>query len=111
MSAATAFVPLKSLLERYRSGLGASMSRLLFIMLATVGLVLFALANTEHVELSFIVGQTRIRLIFLLMMSFTTGGLSAIVYQAVVAARGRRSRKRQTRLVVRRVDVEEGDAE
>ena len=87
------------------------MIRLLFIMLATAGLVLFALANTEHVELSFIVGQTRIRLIFLLMMSYTTGALSAAVYQAVVAARGRKPKKPSRSIVVRRLDVDESEAE
>jgi uncharacterized integral membrane protein len=110
MAAAKAFVPLKKQDEPYRWDRGANMMRLLFIMLATVGFVLFALANTEHVELSFIVGQTRIRLIFLLMMGFATGGLSALLYQAVVAARGR-SRKQKVRLGVRRVEVDEGEAE
>jgi uncharacterized integral membrane protein len=86
------------------------MSRLLIIMLATIGLVLFALANTEHVELSFVVGQTSVRLIFLLMLSFGVGALFALLYQAVAAARGR-ARKQKARVAVRRVSFEESEAE
>lgn len=84
------------------------MMRLLFIMLATIGFVLFALANTEHVELSFIVGQTEIRLIFLLMLSFGVGALAALVHQAVATARLRAQKQRER---MKRIAIEEAEAE
>jgi uncharacterized integral membrane protein len=84
--------------------------RLFLMMLMTIGLVLFAFFNTERVELSFIVGQTEVRLIFLLMTSFVGGALSGLLYQAAIGAR-RRARKQRIRVAVKRLALERGDAE
>ena len=82
------------------------MMRLFLMMLMTVGLVLFAFSNTERVELSFIVGQTEVRLIFLLMTSFVSGALAGLFLQTV-----RRARKQKIRVAVRKLALQRGDAE
>jgi uncharacterized integral membrane protein len=85
------------------------MLRLLFMVSMTVGLVLFAFMNAERVELSFIVGQTEVRLIFLLMTSFVSGALAAVVYRSAMGAR--RARDKRIRVSVKRLTLERGDAE
>ena len=53
------------------------MIRLLLAIVTTVGVVVFVMVNTHHVPLSFIVGPpVRIRMIFLLMVTFIAGMLT-----------------------------------
>jgi len=58
------------------------MKRLVFIVLLTAIVTLFAVANSHHVELSFIFGApVRMRMIFLLAGVFTAGVISTISFQ------------------------------
>jgi uncharacterized integral membrane protein len=69
------------------------MSRLLLAAAATITLVLFAMANSHHVELSYIVGEPiRIRLIFLVACAYAAGMATSYFYQ-LVAQLGRRRRR------------------
>ncbi len=52
------------------------MLRLLLAMVATVTVVVFVMVNSHHVALSVVVGPpVKIRLIFLLMLTFILGSL------------------------------------
>ena len=58
------------------------MKRLISIMLLTVIVTLFAVANSHHVELSFIFGApVRMRMVFLLAGVFAAGVISTISFQ------------------------------
>lgn len=73
------------------------MAQLVVAVLSTVALVLFAMANTHDVELSYVVGSPiRIRLIFLLAVAFLSGVVSTLFYQMVsrVALTARRRAQR-----------------
>ena len=69
------------------------MAQLITAVLSTIALVLFAMANTHDVELSYVVGSPiRIRLIFLLAVAFFAGIVCTLLYQMVsrVASEARR---------------------
>jgi uncharacterized integral membrane protein len=68
------------------------MLRVAFIILATAGFVVFGLSNVHRVGLRFVVGETDVRLIFLLMTSFIVGAFVTVMYQMVESARRRSSR-------------------
>ncbi len=54
------------------------MFRLFAAILATVSAVVFIMANTHHVRISFVVGSpVQIRLIFLLMITFVAGAVAS----------------------------------
>jgi uncharacterized integral membrane protein len=74
------------------------MLRVATIILATVGFVVFALSNVHRVGLRFVVGETDVRLIFLLMTSFIVGAFVTVMYQMVESAR-RRSPRGKIRVV------------
>jgi uncharacterized integral membrane protein len=80
------------------------MIRVALIILATMAFVAFALANTQRVGLSFVVGETDVRLIFLLMTSFTVGAFAAILRQMVESAR-RRAQRNRIRVVRKRATL------
>ena len=86
------------------------MMRLVLLMLATIAFVVFALANTERVELSFVIAQTEIRLIFLLVTSFATGALAALFQQTMAGAR-RRAQRQRIRIAARRAALNQAEAE
>jgi uncharacterized integral membrane protein len=67
------------------------MVRLLFAILATIGLVVFVMVNTHHVSLSFIVGPPiQIRMIFLLVCTFTVGALTTLFLMMGLRLRAKR---------------------
>jgi uncharacterized integral membrane protein len=68
------------------------MLRVAIIILGTMGFVVFALSNTHRVGLSYIVAETEVRLIFLLMTSFAVGAFMTTMYQMVESARRRAER-------------------
>jgi uncharacterized integral membrane protein len=88
----------------------AAMMRLFLMMLATVALVTFALANTERVELSFLFGQTETRLIFLLATAFAAGATAAHFYLTLAGAR-RRAQQQRMRVAMERAALKELEAE
>ena len=60
------------------------MAQLIVAVGLTVCVVIFSMSNTHHVDLGWVVGEPiRIRLIFLLVLSFVGGGLSTVFYQLV----------------------------
>jgi uncharacterized integral membrane protein len=63
-------------------------------MLVTVVFVAFGLSNTHRVQLSFVVGQTEVRLIFLLLVSFASGVLTIFLRKAMRDARDRALERR-----------------
>jgi uncharacterized integral membrane protein len=65
------------------------MVRLFLTILTTMALVAFGMSNTHRVLLSFVVGETEVRLIFLLLVSFAGGVLSILLHTAVTDARQR----------------------
>jgi uncharacterized integral membrane protein len=77
------------------------MLRVILIIVATMGVVAFSLANTQRVGLSFVVGNTEVRLIFLMMTSFGAGGFIAMLYQMVESA-GRRAQRNRMRVAMKR---------
>jgi uncharacterized integral membrane protein len=74
------------------------MLRVATIILATAGFVVFALSNVHRVGLRFVMGETDVRLIFLLMTSFVVGAFVTVMYQMVESAR-RRSLRGKIRVV------------
>jgi uncharacterized integral membrane protein len=88
-----------------------AMGRIALAFLATVLFVSFALSNTHHVELSFVVGRpVEIRLIFLLAISFGSGVIASLFYQLWLDA-NRRAHQRKARLQLRRAEFGREDAE
>ena len=77
------------------------MLRVILIVVATIGVVAFSLANTQRVGLNFVVGGTEVRLIFLMMSSFGGGAFIAMLYQMVETAR-RRAEKNKIRVAIKR---------
>jgi uncharacterized integral membrane protein len=65
------------------------MVRLLLTILTTTALVAFGLSNTHRVLLSFVVGETEVRLIFLLLVSFASGVVTILLHTALTDARHR----------------------
>jgi len=67
------------------------MFRLILAIVATVTAVVFVMANTHHVEISFVFGApVRVRMIFLLMVTFLTGVVTAGLWGLVSNVRWRR---------------------
>lgn len=72
------------------------MERLLAILLGTFVALLFAVANSHHVELSLIFGApVRMRMIFLLAGTFVAGVISTIVFQGYRELRRQREERNQ----------------
>jgi uncharacterized integral membrane protein len=65
------------------------MVRLFLTVLTTVVFVAFALSNTNPVPFSFVVGETQVRLILLLLVAFAGGVLTILVNTALKDARDR----------------------
>jgi uncharacterized integral membrane protein len=65
------------------------MVRLFLTILTTITLVAFGMSNTHRVQFSFVVGETEVRLIFLLLVSFAGGVLSILLHTALTEARHR----------------------
>jgi uncharacterized integral membrane protein len=87
------------------------MLQLLVAVMLTVTAVMFAMANTHHIELNFVVGDpVEVRLIFLLLATFMAG--STVSYLHVLLTRVTRGlqRRREKRIVHRR-RVLEGELE
>lgn len=74
------------------------MLRVAIIILMTMGFVAFALSNAHSVGLSFVFGETDVRLIFLLMTSYASGAFVTMMYQMVESA-SRRARRGKIRVV------------
>jgi uncharacterized integral membrane protein len=71
------------------------MLQLIVAAVVTILVVLFAMANNQHVELNYIVGEPlRIRLIFLLACVFAAGMVTSYFYQMVSQMNRRRRRIR-----------------
>lgn len=71
------------------------MVQLILAAIATVLVVLFAMANNEHVELNYVFGEPiRIRMIFLLACVFMAGMLTSYFYQVISQMNRRRRRMR-----------------
>ncbi len=76
-------------------------ARIVYTILATIACLAFALSNTQHVEVSFVIGEpVETRLIFVLVISFGLGVLTSSYYRmAQDAKRHLKQRKmRQLRL-------------
>ena len=84
------------------------MLQLIVAVVLTVAVVLFGMANSHHVELSYVWGEPiRIRMIFLLAIAFLAGAVTSYLYQ--MANRVSRRSRRVSRDLVRPSDY--GDAE
>lgn len=84
------------------------MLQLIVAVVVTVAVVLFGMANSHHVELSYVWGEpVRIRMIFLLAIAFLAGSVTTYLYQ--MANRVSRRSRRVSREIVRPSDY--GDAE
>ena len=60
------------------------MSKLALAVLVTIGIVAFSIANSTHVQLSFVVGRpVQIRLIFLLICAFFVGMAVPVFHRLV----------------------------
>jgi uncharacterized integral membrane protein len=71
------------------------MLQLLIAVIVTIAVVLFAMANSHDVELSYIVGEPiRIRMIFLLGCVFLAGWVTAYFYNVLAQMNRRRRRVR-----------------
>jgi uncharacterized integral membrane protein len=70
------------------------MLRVAIMIVGTMAFVVFALSNTHRVGLSYVVAETDVRLIFLLMTSFASGAFATMMYQMVGSARRRARRGR-----------------
>jgi uncharacterized integral membrane protein len=71
------------------------MLQLVLAIIATITAVLFAMANSHDVELSYIVGEPiRIRMVVLLAGVFVAGWVGATFYQMVAQVTRRRRRVR-----------------
>jgi uncharacterized integral membrane protein len=86
------------------------MLRLVPIVLATVALVVFALSNAQQVALHFVLGQTELPLIFLLVASFAGGAITVFLFSVVSEAERRalekKMRIRMNRAALSHVEVE-----
>ena len=77
------------------------MVQLILAVVSTVAFVVFCMANTHHVELSYVFGEPlKIRLIFLLTIAFLCGSLGTVFYQ-LTARVIRRASDRERRLRLR----------
>lgn len=86
------------------------MLQLVVAVLLTILAVMFAMANTHHVELNFVLGEpVEVRLIFLLAVTYAAGGATAYLY-GLFNRVSRGLRRRRDRLMEKR-DVVEGELE
>jgi len=78
------------------------MFRLILAIVATVSAVVFVMANTHQVEISFVLGApARVRLIFLLMVTFLAGLITSWLWGLIAHVRWRsrvRNELRQERV-------------
>jgi uncharacterized integral membrane protein len=81
------------------------MLRVTIIILATAAFVVFAFSNVHRVGLRFVVGETDVRLIFLLMTSFAVGAFVTVMHQMVESAR-RRALRDKLRVVKARAALD-----
>lgn len=63
------------------------MVRLILMVLITGAFVAFAWSNTNPVPFSFVVGETEVRLILLLLICFAAGVLTILVHTSLKDAR------------------------
>ena len=74
------------------------MFRLILAIVATVSAVVFVMANTHEVELSFVIGSpVRVRLIFLLMLTFLAGLITSWLWGLIAQVRWRRRVRKELR--------------
>ncbi len=70
------------------------MFRLVVAMTATMAAVVFVMTNTHHVKMSFVFGSgVRVRLIFLLMITFLLGAIASRFFSMILNLRFRRLSK------------------
>ena len=75
------------------------MGQLILAIGLTVAVVGFAMSNTSHVELDALVGEPiRIRLIFLLLIAYFSGAITAFFYQMIRRVVRKAERRRQFHL-------------
>jgi uncharacterized integral membrane protein len=71
------------------------MAKILGAMAVIVTFLAFALSNTEHVRLSFVLGPpVEIRLIFLVLVAFASGAGAALFHRMVSDTRRRNELRR-----------------
>ena len=87
------------------------MVQLFFAIVATVVVVVFAMANTHHVQLSFALGAPfHVRLITLLVVAYAGGLITAWFYTMIVKVR-RNSELRRRREIARTIQTAEVEGE
>ena len=82
------------------------MARLLPIILMTIVVVAFALSNARRVALNFVLGETELPLIVLILTSFAAGGAAVLVYSLLRSAE-RKALKKKLRVELRRRSFDE----
>ena len=83
------------------------MARLTLTVLITVVIVIFSLANSHHVQLSFVVGKPiEIRLVFLLNCAFFMGMIVPVFHQLIQRVKREKKIKQEKELqqVLHQVD-------
>lgn len=79
------------------------MTRLIVSIVATIVFVGFAMANTHHVALSFVIGApVEIRMIFLLLTTLVIGMTIPVGFQVI--RRARQARRRQLAMQIRQAE-------
>lgn len=74
------------------------MFRLILAVVATISAVVFVMANTHEVELSFVIGApVQVRLIFLLMLTFLAGLITSWLWGLISQVRWRRRVRNELR--------------
>jgi uncharacterized integral membrane protein len=87
------------------------MARIVMTIVATAIFVAFSLSNTQHVEVSFVVGRPiEVRLIFLLLITFGSG-IVATVFHRLLTDASRRAQHRRIRLQLMRANQQRELAE
>ena len=90
------------------------MLRLVLAMAATVSAVVFVMANTHHVKISFAFGSpVKVRLIFLLMITFFAGAIVSGFFAMISKLRLRwhvsQRIRRETKASEPEQDMDDGD--
>jgi len=90
------------------------MFRLVMAMAATVSAVVFVMANTHHVKISFAFGSpVQVRLIFLLMVTFFAGAVASGFFSMISRLRFRHRMRHMVRKEVKEPtdneDFDDGD--
>jgi|GEM_PF-3340244 uncharacterized integral membrane protein len=79
------------------------MLRLVLTVVGTIALVTFAMSNSHHVGLSVVLGApVRIRLVFLLLVTFFVGMSIPLFYSTVKHMRASQRRKRAKKMAAKR---------